>query len=160
MRGPLRTPKNWPPAGNASPGKWAQSYKRSATSSIAANLTMPGNTSSSSMFAMAVSRHPRPSKSQAGSAGAAEYLGERPAENLPEICLEQPVYPFIFVQPGIGVAETMPVERVRRHGEIVLVQFDQTLIKPHGIFEQDVVVDHAVTNEQRILEACGELNRR
>jgi len=35
------------------------------------------------------------------------------------------------------------------------VQFDQPLIQAHGILEQHVVVNHAVADEQRVLQACG-----
>src|ERR1700733_15109226 len=74
-----------------------------------------------------------------------------PAIALAQVRLEQTVDSLVFIQPGIGVGESVPIQWVWREAEIVLVQFDQPLVQAHRIFEQYIVVDDAVTDQQRIL---------
>src|SRR5258706_5813162 len=35
-----------------------------------------------------------------------------------QIRLEQPIDAFVFVEPGIGIGETVAIQRIRRNGEI------------------------------------------
>src|SRR5258708_1814358 len=100
----------------------------------------------------AASRHLPAPASQSGSALAGCAL--------PQIRFEQPVNSLVLVEPGIGIRKSMAIQRVRRHAEIVLVQFDQALGQAHRILEQHIVVDHAVANEQCVLQAGGKFNRR
>ena len=84
--------------------------------------------------------------------------GQAGAPRLLQIRLEQLVNPLVLIQPRIGMHEPMPLHRIGRHLEVVLVQLDQLLIQPHRIFEQHVVVDHAVADQQGTLEAVGEFD--
>ena len=52
----------------------------------------------------------------------------------------------------------MAIERVRGQRQVVLVQLDQSLVEPHRVLEQHVVVDHPVADEQRPRETFGELD--
>ena len=74
--------------------------------------------------------------------------------------LEQAVDPFVLIQPGVGVREGVPIQRIRRNSEILFVQFDQPLTQTHRIFEQHIVVDDAVTDEQRIAQSIGKFEGR
>src|SRR5690606_16034046 len=85
---------------------------------------------------------------------------EAPRTGLLQGRLEQLVDPPVLVVPGVGVAEPVALERVGRDPPVVLAQFDQLLGEQHAVLEEHVVVDHAVGDQQVVLQAGGVLDRR
>lgn len=56
--------------------------------------------------------------------------------------------------------EAVALQRIRRQFPVVLAQFDQLLRQHHRVLEEHVVVDHAVRDQQVVLQAVGVLDRR
>ena len=85
---------------------------------------------------------------------------ESPARNIETTSLlgKQRINAPELIKPTGIFSESVGFHRVHGHIPIRLLQFNESLREPHRVLEEDVVVDHAVANEQRGRQTLGMLD--
>ncbi len=77
-----------------------------------------------------------------------------------QILLEEFQNSSIFVVPTAGLTESVRLDRVHGHVPVGFPELNQSLSQSDGVFEEHIVVDHAVTDQQRFLESVREVDWR
>src|SRR5690606_22085895 len=72
-----------------------------------------------------------------------------------EGALEQLEDAPVLVEPGVGADVAVAFQRIGSQLPVVLAQLDQLLRQHHRVTVEDVVVDHAVGDQQVVLQAFG-----
>src|ERR1044072_1652356 len=67
---------------------------------------------------------------------------------------------FVFVGPTVGAVEGVVFDGVGGQLPVLFAQLDEALGEADGVLEVHVGVHHAVADEQRALEPCGEVDGR
>src|SRR5205823_9056649 len=77
-----------------------------------------------------------------------------------QVVVEQFQNAPVLVGPTVGALEGVVFYGVGRDLPVLFPQFDQALDEAHRVLEVDVRVHHAVADEERALEAAGEVEGR
>src|SRR4051812_48728443 len=77
-----------------------------------------------------------------------------------ELFVEESEYALVFVGPTVGAVEGVIFDGVGRYLPVLFAEFDEAFGEADGVLEVDVRVNHAVADEQRALQALGEVYGR